>query len=513
MLNITGRADVERFRGIIAARLGLQFDEDKLDIVADVLRSRLRERGKISPSLYFSSLESGHPERQELRALASQLTIAETYFFRGADHFRAFSEAAFPERMRVVRAHLPLRILSAGCASGDEAYSLAIELREQFPQLSPGKVAITGIDINPVVLTKARQAEYSEWSLRGTDAELRQRYFRANSHGYSLDDRIRALVRFEEGNVAVDDGSTWGREKYDVVFCRNVIMYLVPEAARAAVARLTEALAPGGFLFLGHAETLRGISQDFHLRHTHDAFYYQKRDDATLAPAAHINLQPMPAIADIDVSWVEAVRRASERIESLSGDARRHAALTNSGGAAIAGAPVPSPRGVAAQLGSAVDLLRREKFGPALDALSDMPPDLAAGRDAQLLRAVFLTNSGHIGIAEAVCRQLLASDELNASAHYVTALCREHAQDIRGAMEHDCTALYIDPLFSMPHLHLGLLHKRAGNLDSACRELEQADALLLREDASRILLLGGGFSREALIEFCRAQLRACGGGS
>src|SRR5919197_2009540 len=158
-MNGMQRADVERFRSIIGARLGLQFEDDKLDMLADVLRTRLQEKGQASPSCYFSSLESIREARQELRSLASQLTISETYFFRFPEHFNAFRAVALPERMRLAHAYSPVRILSAGCASGDEAYSLAIVLREQFPQLASMNVVITGIDINPVMLTKARQAE------------------------------------------------------------------------------------------------------------------------------------------------------------------------------------------------------------------------------------------------------------------------------------------------------------------------------------------------------------------
>ncbi len=125
------------------------------------------------------------------------------------------------------------------------------------------------------------------------------------------------------------------------------------------------------------------------------------------------------------------------------------------------------------------------------------------------LLAALLTNRGDLVEAEKVCLRLLQLDELNAGAHYLIALCREHAGDHAGAMEHDQTAVYLDQEFAMPHLHLGLVAKRSGNVETARRELGQALALLVREDASRVLLFGGGFSREALSEFCQAELRAC----
>jgi chemotaxis protein methyltransferase CheR len=112
--------------------------------------------------------------------------------------------------------------------------------------------------------------------------------------------------------------------------------------------------------------------------------------------------------------------------------------------------------------------------------------------------------------AERACEQLLALDELNAGAHYLLALCREGAGDRGGAVSHDQTAVYLDPGFAMAHVHLGLLARRANDRNTARRELEQAILLLQREDASRLLLFGGGFSRDALMALCRAELSASG---
>jgi chemotaxis protein methyltransferase CheR len=156
-------------------------------------------------------------------------------------------------------------------------------------------------------------------------------------------------------------------------------------------------------------------------------------------------------------------------------------------------------------------LLRQERFREALETVRGLPAYSAADRDVQLLRAVLLTNCGEVPEAEAICRQLLAADNLNAGARYLAALCREHLGDPAGAMEQDRAAIYLDPTFAMPHLHLGLLTKRTGDLPAARREMEQAAALLPREDGARILLLGGGFSRKALLDFSLAELQACGG--
>ena len=178
------RAELDSFRSIVAARLGLQFDETKMDLLADVFRQRLQARGRISTGAYLSGLASGTKEREELRTLASLLTVGETYFFRGSEHFRALTEVVLPERTRFRNGHRPLRILSAGCASGDEAYSLAIVLRERFPDISPSDVRIVGVDVNPVMLARAKDAHFSSWSLRDTSAEIIEKYFHKDGKNF-----------------------------------------------------------------------------------------------------------------------------------------------------------------------------------------------------------------------------------------------------------------------------------------------------------------------------------------
>ncbi len=497
-------ADLERFRSIVAGRLGLQFDDGKVELLGDILRQRLQVHGRENADAYLASLSSEINGREELRELAKCLTVTETYFFRGADQFRALAEAALAERIRGHAADRRLRLLSAGCASGEEAYSLAILLRERFPELASWQIEILGLDLNPAMIAKAGKARYTKWSLRETPDALRDKYFRIDGADFVLPADIRSIVCFEEKNLA---GSAWASlNPFDIILCRNVIMYLVPDAALSVIQRLTQALGPDGFLFLGYAETLRGLSFDFNLRHTHDAFYYQKRgavepQPASLPVAQGLNA-PAPLVDLPDLAWVDAVQRAAERIRSLSRDCTSPIE------------PLPKAAGrPPVDLGFVFELLHQERFRQALGVLEDLPPETGLDPDIQILRAGLLTHCGDLEAAEAACRQILSANDLHAGAHYLTALCREHAGDAGAAMEHDRAAIYLDGTFAMPHLHLGRMAKRSAELGTARRELEHAGLLLSREDPSRILLFGGGFSREALLAFSRAELRACGGSS
>lgn len=516
-MTLIERAHIERFRTIVAHRLGLQYDDGKLDYLADILRQRMAsaECPRVEP--YLERLTSSSKISDELRALAEQLTVNETFFFRNADHFRALAELVLPDRIRAKAQQKRLRILSAGCASGEEPYSLAAVVRELLPDVESWDVKIIGIDVNPAILAKATQARYSSWSLRATPEAAQRRYFRPDGRDFVLDPAIRKMVTFEEHNLAEEEPGFWQSLACDVVFCRNVLMYFMPDTSRAVVRRISRALLPGGFLFLGHAETLRGLTQEFHLCHTHDTFYYRLREASETVLDSRTwggfpenrAADSLPAVIESAVSWVDAIQRASERIATLTdGRARspNHAV------------PRPVPAGAAASaaartwdLGLVLEAMRQERFSDALTLISSLPPDSNEDLDALLLRAVLLTNNGKLDESEEICRRLLALDELNAGAHYLMALCREHAGDAIGAIEQNQTAIYLDAGFAMPHLHLGLMGARSGDAATAQRELGQALILLAREDASRVLLFGGGFSRETLVGLCRAELRSVGG--
>jgi len=511
--------DLDRFRDLVAQRFGLHFENGRKDQLGAVLVEATRRTGSAA-ALYLHRLEARRLPPEELAALARELTVAETHFFRHADQFRALGELVLPELLRAQPSRRRLSVLSAGCASGEEAYSIALRLREGV-DLATWDLRVVGIDINPAGLAKAVQGRFTDWSLRGLSEELRQRYFRPVGKDYLLEDAIRTQVSFAERNLIEEDARFWQAEAFDVIFCRNVLMYFTPEAARAVIARFARSLVPGGFLFVGPAETLRGMSQEFHLRHSHDTFYYQRRrpgegtvprsegEEKTALQASAWT----PLLPAADESWVDAICRASERIDCLG----RQLSVTHPD-EELRGRRTTSKPPLRAdprhwELGAARELVRQERFDDALQLLRAIPGGQENDPDAQLLQAMILTNRGEVARAEQLCRQVLAGDELNAEAHYLLALCREHAGELPSAMEEDQTALYLDPQFAMPHLHLGLMHKRAGDRDAARLAFRQAGILLPREDASRILLFGGGFSREALIQLCLVELRACGGSS
>jgi chemotaxis protein methyltransferase CheR len=499
-------AELTAFRETIEQRLGLRFDDGRAEELRRLLQQRVAAAGVAGPERYLAGLSAtGAPE---LRVLAERLTVNETFFFRSPDNLRALVQTVLPERIRARGAQRRLRILSVGCASGEEPYSLAIQLRESLPELQDWDVQLTGLDLDPAVLAQARAGRYGTWSLRATPEALRRRYFRVEGRHHLLSPEVKRRVIFEERNLAQDAPAFWGGQGCDVIFCRNVLMYFSPRQAAEAVQRLASALLPGGSLFLGHAETLRGLSQAFQLVQDGDTFFYRRREGVEGAEGAPWR-EPLPAPAP-EVAWYDAIGRASERISRLGSEAagRRTRTPPPLPRLQAPSAPGPLPAPPPQALSAILELLRQERFAEALERLSAV----AAGDvEALGLRAVLVAHLGRLDEARAACATLLAQAPLHAHAHHVLALCAEQAGHPDQAAAHERTASACDPGFAIPRLHLGLAARRAGDLPTARAELAQALRLLGREDALCLLLFGGGFSRATLLQLCRAELRAAGG--
>lgn len=463
---MTAGAEVTRFRALLAARLGWTFDDNDTAQLTSVLNERSDTHG-LSRRRYLHRLAAAEWEA-ELTALAEVLSINETYFYRHGEQYEALTEVALPERFQARSGQRVLRMLSVGCSSGEEAYTLAIVAREMRPDES-WIISVLGLDANPAMLQQARRARYSDWSLRETPADIRRRYFQPADGNFELATVIRSAVKFQQYNVANDDEELWHPDQYDVVFCRNLLMYLTPEVRESLVRRMTTALAPGGYLFLGHTDSLGSRPEGLKPQHTHQTFYYRRRETAT----SHRSAAPPVTVP------TPAPR------------------------------PVPSPLAETSRHDRAMRLLLDERFTEALQLIEAEPADRAAPRDL-LLHGVLLAHAGRLDDAEMLCRRLLDVDGLYADAHHQLAVCLEGEATVDVAIGHYRLAAYLDPDFAMPRLRLGLLARRRGDNRIAGPELDRALALLRQERDERIALFGGGFGRIALTTLCRAELEACG---
>jgi chemotaxis protein methyltransferase CheR len=261
---------------LITERYGITFPEHKKDLLESRLRPRLQALHLHRYLDYYLHLVcDGEPEREYLAQL---VTNNETFFFRETHQFEALLDSGVDELREGAAVSGSLRLLSAGCSSGEEPYTLGIFARQSFVRLAGTTVVIDAFDVDSSRVEMARRAEYGRGSLRALAPEQIERYFTpasADPERWSLKPAYRGGVQFAHGNI-LDLPSFTREAPYDAVFCRNVLIYFAEPALHLAIAHFARVLRPGGILFLGAAESIIGLSESFETVRLRDTIAYRK---------------------------------------------------------------------------------------------------------------------------------------------------------------------------------------------------------------------------------------------
>lgn len=261
-----------RLRDFIYQKTGIYFTDSKLYFVERRLLDRMESAGISEFSDYYTLLRF-ETSGVELQAFIEALTVNETYFFREFNQLKCFAEEILPEITR----NNPQRLLfwSAGCSTGEEAYTLAIILSEMLSPEMLGRCKILATDIDNKVLSFARRGIYGERSIKHVPKPYLQRYFDQVGNEYRVDSSLRQLIDFKALNL-VDSKSMRQVPETSVIFCRNVLIYFDDISRRQVALDFYETLQEGGYIFLGHSESMSRITSMFQLRKMQNAIAYQK---------------------------------------------------------------------------------------------------------------------------------------------------------------------------------------------------------------------------------------------
>jgi len=252
---------------------GMTFGESKRYYIERRLADRLKRSGIADTRLYLARLGVDAAERQ---ALINAFTINETYFFRESHQLRALSAQILPEIVRTKRPGDLVRILSLPCSTGDEAYSIAIWLLEHWPLVDAYNVEIIGSDIDTAAVEAAREGRYAARALAKLPDELVERYFeREHRHQRKIIDDLRESVHFTTANL-MDPAAATAQGRFDVILCRNLLIYFDDASRKIAADALYDRLHTGGFLLLGHSESMSRITDRFDFVRLDDAIVYRR---------------------------------------------------------------------------------------------------------------------------------------------------------------------------------------------------------------------------------------------
>lgn len=528
----------------IVRRSGLQVQHGNRERVQDHIQARVKALGLEQPEAFLDCLEPESPHQaREVELLAEVLTTGETFFMRDAGQMQFLRETLLPELVarRRAQGQLWLRLWSSACASGEEAYSLAILLHELLPDRPAWRIDLYGTDVSRGALRRAQAGVYGAWAFRGCDEGFRRRHFHPHGDHWRLQQPLRDMVRFLPCDLIQEGLPDPGRglAEMDLILCRNLFIYLDPAAIEAVTHKLTASLSEGGILLTGHGELRNHRPAQLQVEMHPQTLVYRKGGAAKAARPRSATTQqgrdpkpgtlkgPPPAppgarpttssITPSNISRADltapvtlvppsatAVSSAEYQV-SPQGLTRPTAAIApaprvqpvphqtsrprgqgptpvtarpSSAAAAIAAAHGPAPATLATPATPAVAAVA----AVAAPAAATKPP-----RPHDLSRAWRLADAGRLREAQELCERLRAQDPLLAEPHFLAAVLAEELGEIAAARDALRKAIYLEPTLIAAHVHLERLQTAA---------VENEAARKTRETLLRLL---GGLPAEARV--------------
>jgi chemotaxis protein methyltransferase WspC len=411
---------LKTIKELLKTTIGLNVSTVGVSNFERAVRQRMKVLNLGDVNVYASRLLSG----EELRELIDEVIVPETWFFRNPASFAALQDF-ITNTWKGKLLGRKLMVMSVPCSTGEEPYSIAIALEQAGMQ--PVEFQIDAFDVSQRLLTKAKRGVYGRHSFRNKDDDVREKYFDLVGGTFVLTDRIRNAVNFQHGNI-LDKYFGINAQTYDVIFCRNLLIYFDRATQELAMAKLHRMLNDSGMLLIGHAEAPEFLRNNFARADYPRAFAFTKLAD--------------PVVAD---------SRPAKSLTELMGDA-----------------PTPAARGKA-----------RPEF---MKTVEMNRADTIPQTDAQVLReAARLANRGELREAGTLCETYLRENPTSAQAYYLLGLVRESEGKHTIAGELFKKAVYLDPNHYEAMIHLALHLARYGDAESAKKLQARAHRVLGRK--------------------------------
>ncbi len=487
-----------RFSRLLLERCGLHFSENRRTELEHGIRHAFAASACASLDEFYDLLINAQTGSVEMDLLVNSVTVSETHFFRDAAQFNALVASVLPEIIKRKSSLRTLRIWSAGCASGEEPYSIAMVLRDVLPDIDNWSITILATDINTTLLERAHVGSYGSWAFREERAlQLRPRYFQAAGNRFDLSHQIKRMVTFNRLNLVENTYPSYETNTMmmDLIVCRNVTIYFPEMVTRQVVGRFYNALVDGGWLMVGHSEPSIEIYKQFQPRNFPDTVLYQRVDN------------PKPITGPLTVPQIPALvpppahRSATHATPTIP----RPVFIPKPGpdlGKLISSSAVPEEKHEET-LQHAKELL---EFGRDQDALTMLEKLLLARpNDAQtfVLLGQAHANRGVWTESEKCCRRAIEIDKLALQAYYTLGLVLQHQKKLDEAVDMMKKVVYLDRNHILGHYNLAGLYREQRMFPNAQKSLDNALNLLRSLPAEQMLSDSGGISvsrlREAIV--------------
>jgi chemotaxis protein methyltransferase CheR len=478
LLGDIAAAGLNRLGAQVTARIGLNFSESRKQDLLRAVRVLAREHGQEDAEAFLQSLAASFPTERQMEILTAHLTVGETYFFREIKSLDAFRNHVIPEliRQRAGRGQ-KLRIWIAGCSTGEEAYTIAIILSELISKLDAWDIDILATDINAAALEKARQGVYTEWSFRGMPELLRERYFEPQGgKTFAIRSRFKDMVCFARHNLVIDAYPSLqnNTNAMDVIFCRNVLMYFLPELVQKVIVRFCNCLVEGAWLIVAPSETFMLSASEFSPVPFEGATLYRKESHKVAA----VDLMRKSVLPQL------GARNSEQLIQRGS-----RSGLNSELGVLNSPFPVPMADSYEAalsayQTGRYADAAAALQYLVGADGLSAL--GIGAAK-ALALMARIDANQGKLETALEWAEKAIAADKVNPGFYYLLATILEEQHRSTDAVQALKRALYLDPSFILAHFTLGNIASQEKGGKGANRHFINALELLTQIPKDEVL--------------------------
>lgn len=459
-------------RDLIQERTGMLIAETRRNILTRALKdSALQAKCTDIPS-YVAHLMAADTDSETWDNLVKKLTIGESYFFRHREQINALRQNILPDLIARHWTDRTLHLWSAGCATGEEPYTLAILLCELLPDIERWKIMILATDINRQALTLAAAGRYREWSLRDTDPQMRETYFTRKGDTFTLNPAIRQMVTFTYLNLSEDKyPSTINHTHHvDLILCRNVTIYLPHPVIHDIAERFHKCLAPGGWLIVAPSETNLEIYSKFQTLVFFGNVIYQKmgRAPESIFPPAkdqkHVrHTRKMPDSEPQPIFPTFSPKQTAPSPMSIAVTVPAEFTGVRQKGES----PAPKQDESLYEQGEA--LMKERHYD---DARSSFLAHLAKEPDSISTRyrlCCLEANTGHLDEARKYAEQALQDDPMHSRLHYAMGIIQQAQEKLEEAMTSFKKTIYLDPDFILAHFSISHIYERTGRHEEARR--------------------------------------------
>lgn len=491
-----------RLSEIIASAMGVYIPSERLNDLERSIQKASNDLGFGSSEKCVDELLASGLSASQIEILAPHLTVGETYFFREKKLFDSIENEILPELIAAKRkSNMSIKIWSAGCCTGEEPYTLAMILMDLLPDIENWNIDICATDINKNFLKKAKQGIYGEWSFRETSTHIKNKYFAKTNSNYQITDHIKKMVRFEHLNLVANTAEY--KFDFDLIFCRNVLMYFRHKQIAKTIKKFYEALNDKGFLFIGQSEFSVDHFTNFTLINNNGTLYYKKgglnkdiplsswmeldrndnidsviSDNFSYATNSDENVTPL--VFELE----KEIDHSSDEFDSADPDQEEQSGNLNT----------------KKLYDEAIDLYKNGKYKDAVEKLllthKEHPDDF----ETLVLLTRIYADRRMLKETLEWSEKAIEVEKLNPLNYYLQALIQIEFDNYEKSVSLLQRAIYLDQDFVIAHFMLGDSNRKLGNIEFATKHWRNALTLLKKYTPDEIIPHSDGLTVRMLSE-------------